>query len=61
MQFVSLERTSVRGSARDRVDHPRGFHDDLANAAAGALICAFKDLGSGGQRTRIIYPSLGLA
>jgi hypothetical protein len=60
MQFVSLERTSVRGSTRDRVDHPRGFHDDIANAAAGALIHAFKDMGSGGVRTRILYPNLGL-
>src|SRR5262249_34894724 len=38
MQLVSLERTSVRGGGRDRVDHPKGLHDDLANAAAGALV-----------------------
>jgi hypothetical protein len=61
MQFVSLERTSVRGSTRDRVDHPRGFHDDVANATAGALVCAFKDMGQGGIRTRILYPSYGYA
>jgi hypothetical protein len=61
MQFVSLERTSARGAVRDKVDHPKGLHDDIANAAAGALVCAFKDLGSGGMRTRIIYPALGLA
>jgi hypothetical protein len=59
MQFVSLERTAQRGSLRDRVDHPRGYHDDLANSAAGALICAFKDLGQGGVRTRIVYPAFG--
>jgi hypothetical protein len=27
-------------SGRDRVDHPRGGHDDLANAAAGACLAA---------------------
>jgi hypothetical protein len=61
MQFVSLERTSARGAVRDKVDHPKGYHDDIANAAAGALVCAFKDLGSGGIRTRIIYPAYGFA
>jgi hypothetical protein len=36
-QFASLERTA--GSlGRDKVDHGRGGHDDLCNAAAGALI-----------------------
>jgi hypothetical protein len=61
MQFVSLERTSARGAVRDRVDHPRGMHDDLENSAAGALVLAFKDMGSGGLRTRILYPSYGYA
>ncbi len=38
-QFASLERrTSVTG--RDSIDHPRGSHDDLCNAAAGALVAA---------------------
>jgi hypothetical protein len=37
LQFASLERrTSVGG--RDRIDHPQNGHDDLANAAAGALV-----------------------
>ena len=35
-QLVCLERRTARGG-RDSVDHPRGAHDDLANAAAGAL------------------------
>jgi hypothetical protein len=61
MQFVSLERTTTRGAVRDKVDHPRGYHDDLANSAAGAVVSAFKDLGSGGIRTRILYPSYGYA
>jgi hypothetical protein len=35
-QFCSLERRTIVGAA-DKVDHPRGAHDDLANAVAGAL------------------------
>lgn len=35
-QLASLERRT--GAGRDRVDHPPGGHDDLANAAAGALV-----------------------
>jgi hypothetical protein len=38
-QFASLERKSAAGG-RDKIDHPRGQHDDLANAAAGALTLA---------------------
>ena len=34
-QLISLERKTGRG--RDTIDHPPGGHDDLANAAAGAL------------------------
>jgi len=34
LQFVGLERTTKSGG-RDRIDHPRGCHDDVANAAAG--------------------------
>jgi hypothetical protein len=36
-QFASLERRTSSGG-RDRIDHPRDGHDDLANAAAGALV-----------------------
>jgi hypothetical protein len=42
MRFVSLERTA-RPGGRDRIDHPRGCHDDVANAAAGALVLAYQD------------------
>lgn len=35
-QFIALERRTSRGG-RDIVDHPPGGHDDVANAAAGAL------------------------
>ena len=52
MQLVSLERTCVRGG-RDKIDHPRGLHDDIANAAAGALVLAYQDAGvSPGQQLR---------
>ena len=37
MQLVGLERTT-RGGGKDKVDHARGAHDDVANAAAGALV-----------------------
>ena len=38
-QLLSLERSTARGS-RERIDHPRGARDDLANAAAGVLVLA---------------------
>ncbi len=36
-QLASLERRTARGG-RDSIDHPPGAHDDLANAAAGAML-----------------------
>jgi hypothetical protein len=41
-QLCSLERTTVRGSGKDTIDHPRdrGMHDDVANAVAGAAVLA---------------------
>ena len=52
-QMVALERTSIRGGGRDRVDHPKGSHDDLANAAAGALVLAHTAVGySPAQRAK---------
>ncbi len=39
-QLCLLERSTGGASGRERVDHPRGSHDDLANAAAGALVMA---------------------
>ena len=39
-QLVSLERRTHR-SGRDSIDHPqRGGHDDIVNAAAGAIVMA---------------------
>ena len=37
VQFAALERR-VSAGGRDRIDHGSSGHDDLANAAAGALI-----------------------
>jgi len=40
-QFCALERRVVRGGRRvDVIDHPPAGHDDVANAAAGALLFA---------------------
>jgi hypothetical protein len=36
-QFLSLERRTARGG-RDSIDHAPGAHDDVANAAMGALV-----------------------
>ena len=36
-QLLGLERRTARGG-RDTIDHAPGSHDDLANAAAGALL-----------------------
>jgi hypothetical protein len=40
-QFCGLERRTARGG-RDSIDHGPGGHDDVANAAAGALLLAEK-------------------
>jgi hypothetical protein len=44
-QFVLLERRTGR-SGKDSIDHPPGAHDDLANAAAGAICRAWVSSGS---------------
>lgn len=36
-QLLSLERRTTRGTGRDQIDHPPSGHDDIINAAAGAL------------------------
>lgn len=45
-QLVGLERRTRTGG-RDKVDHYPGGHDDLANAAAGALVEASKATSDG--------------
>jgi hypothetical protein len=42
-QLLSLERRTHSGG-RDSVDHPRGFHDDLANAVAGVTVLLAKGI-----------------
>lgn len=39
-QLISLERRTSFGSGRDSVGHPPGAHDDIAVAAAGAVLLA---------------------
>ncbi len=39
-QLTNLERRVGRGTGKDSIDHPSGAHDDLANAAAGAIVSA---------------------
>jgi hypothetical protein len=52
-QLVGLERRTARGG-RDTVDHVRGAHDDLINAAALALVaCA-----EGSGRRMVITPAI---
>ena len=41
-QIVALERRTSRGS-KDSIDHRPGAHDDVCNAAAGALVLAAGD------------------
>ena len=43
-QLAGLERRIGR-SGRDSVDHQRGSHDDLGNAACGALVMAVRSIG----------------
>jgi hypothetical protein len=55
-QLTSLERRTSR-AGKDSIDHAPGAHDDLANAAAGALVAVrgVYDIGDpllGGVRTR---------
>jgi hypothetical protein len=48
-QLVNLERKTARGG-KDSIDHPPGGHDDLANAAAGAIfLCAVQTLSFAGM------------
>lgn len=54
-QLLALERRAVRGG-RDSIDHPRGAHDDVANAAAGALVMV---TGIGLKPKQRVYFSLG--
>jgi hypothetical protein len=52
-QLRSLERRT-RSGGKDQVDHPKGLHDDLANAAAGACVLAAKDEYGGWGETIVV-------
>lgn len=51
-QLCGLERRTAR-SGRDSIDHAPGAHDDVANAAAGALVLAALE-----SQTLIITPEM---
>jgi hypothetical protein len=53
-QFTNLERRTGRGA--DIVDHPPNQHDDLCNAAAGALVRALAGVGQYGFLTYAMNP-----
>ncbi len=57
MQLASLERRTARGG-KDSIDHSPGMHDDIANAAAGALVTSFRDPGVPGFRQPIVFPKM---
>ena len=50
-QLCSWERTTVRGSGKDTIDHPRerGMHDDVINSVAGAAV----HVGKGGYNSSL--------
>jgi hypothetical protein len=58
-QLVALER-KTRVGGKDVVDHPRGGHDDVANAVAGALVYAGQSLGDPNFYKPIQYPPQGI-
>src|SRR5262249_23149945 len=54
-QLCSLER-STGPTGRDRIDHPRGAHDDLCNPACGAICLATQKRGRFVQSSVISLP-----
>jgi hypothetical protein len=56
-QLVGLERRTARGG-RDSIDHAPGAHDDIANAAAGALVLAAGQLSKAEGWARWAHVSL---
>jgi hypothetical protein len=44
-QLQRLERRVMRGTGRENIDHAPGGHDDLSNAACGALVLAAEAAG----------------
>ncbi len=58
-QLTSLERRTSRGG-RDSIDHAPGAHDDVANAVAGALVTAYKELSVRNFHKPIKYPRIAV-
>lgn len=58
-QLVSLERRTSR-SGNDLIDHAPKAHDDLANAAAGALVTAYKEPGFSNFNRKLPQPNIGV-
>jgi hypothetical protein len=58
-EFVMLERRTARGG-KDSIDHPRGCHDDIANAVAGVLVSAFITPGIRGFDKKLEYREIGI-
>jgi hypothetical protein len=54
-QLIGLERRTARGG-RDSIDHRPGSHDDICNAAAGALVLAAVR-----PRDVLVGPVIGIA
>jgi hypothetical protein len=55
-QLCGLERRTARGTGKDSIDHAPGAHDDVANAAAGAIWLA-----SSQARTAIVISPEAMA
>lgn len=53
-QLVGLERRVARGG-KDSIDHAPGGHDDVCNAAAGALVLALDPARFVGKPFRVIF------
>jgi hypothetical protein len=56
-QLVALERRTHR-SGRDTVDHPARGHDDVINAAGGAIVLAAERPAGFRRRDRAVMPTL---
>ena len=57
-QTVELRQLERRtGKGKDQIDHPRGLHDDVANACAGVCVLATKESGGGA----FAVPEIGLS
>ena len=59
MQLTALERRTSRGG-RDSIDHPRGAHDDIANAVAGAVVTTYIEPGVKNFNRKLTYPTLSI-